>query len=298
MLPARDDLVSSDLLSFFVPSVLLRAEGLRFSATSASFVAGFVEDGAYLGLPLILMVALAVRAGWRRLEVRVAAIAGLVAAVLSLGGYLHVRGPTGVPLPWWPATHLPVLGLMLPARFVIYVFLAAGMLGAWWLSRARRLWLAWPLAALAVVALWPATGRNYWSGTPPLPPLFTQARYAHVFSSRDTVLVPPVGGGGDSMLWQAVARMRFRMASGYVVPPEAPDPYKSDPLYPTLTGGVRVPDQQAAAGSFITLNNITAAAVDAALPTAAPWIGILERLGWRAQTIGGVVVLRPAGAKP
>jgi hypothetical protein len=36
-----------------------------------------------------------------------------------------------------------------------------------------------------------------------------------------------VGIGGYSMLWQAESGLRFKMATGYLVLPEAPDPYKS-----------------------------------------------------------------------
>ena len=42
------------------------------------------------------------------------------------------------------------------------------------------------------------------------------------------------GFSGYSMLWQAESGLRFKMAGGYLVPPEAPDPYKPDPAYPTL----------------------------------------------------------------
>ena len=85
------------------------------------------------------------------------------------------------------------------------------------------------------------------------------------------------------MLWQAEAGLRFKMASGYVVPPEAPDPYKRDPAYPTLTSGARVPDVEGAAEFFLYTHHVTVAVVDPSLPQATPWIPILERLGWKAQ---------------
>ena len=83
------------------------------------------------------------------------------------------------------------------------------------------------------------------------------------------------------------------MASGYVVPPEAPDPYKDDPAYPTLTAGIRVPDMEGAAATFLYTHRVTVDVVDPSLPQATPWIPILEGLGWKARTVGGAVVLRP-----
>ena len=74
---------------------------------------------------------------------------------------------------------------------------------------------------------------------------------------------------------------------------EAPDPYKKELIYPTLTSGAPVPYQQLAARSFLSSHRVTVAVLDPGSPLAAPWISILQRLGWRANTVGGAVVLRP-----
>jgi hypothetical protein len=96
--------------------------------------------------------------------------------------------------------------------------------------------------------------------------------------------------------WQAEAHLRFRMASGYFVPPEAPDPYKHEPIYPSLIAGVAVPDQEGAAASFIARHGVTVAALDPSSPLSQRWVPILERLGWHARTVGGAVVLRPGAS--
>ena len=83
------------------------------------------------------------------------------------------------------------------------------------------------------------------------------------------------------------------MRRPYENSPEAPDPYKRDPAYPTLTAGYRVPDVEGAE-FFLYTHHVTVAVVDPSLPQATPWIPILERLGWKARTVGGAVVLRPA----
>ncbi|HEY8763759.1 MAG TPA: hypothetical protein VIM18_06205 [Solirubrobacteraceae bacterium] len=222
-----------------------------------------------------------------------------VIVVCSLGGHLHLGGATGIPLPWAAAERLPVLGLMLPARFILFGALICAVLAAMWLARASASAGArvgtWVLAALAVASLWPAIGRHYWRGTPNLPTLFTNAAFRRVISPTDTVLVLPVGIAGQSMLWNAEADLGFRMASGYVIGPEAPDPYKRFAIYPTLTYGAHVPNQSAAAARFLAAEHVTVVTLDARAAASSVWVPLLERLGWGPTTRDGVVLLRHNG---
>jgi hypothetical protein len=137
-------------------------------------------------------------------------------------------------------------------------------------------------------------GRRYWRYTKPLPALFTDARYRSTIGSHDIALLVPVGPRGYSMLWQAEAGLRFRMASGYLPPPESPNPYKRDPIYPMLSLGHPVPAVEQAARRFLAGHRVTVAVVDPQVPAARPWLGILERLGWSSARVGGAYVLRPA----
>ena len=292
----RTDHFSNDLLSFVIPTPIMKLGGLHFLSTSSSFSAGFVEEGAYFGLPLIAIMLLA---AWRwrgRPAVRVMLVTLIVVLVCSLGGKLQVDGNYTIPLPWAIMHRLPVFGLALPSRFIVYAFLIASVLAAMWLGAARWRVPAWGLAALSVAVLWPAVGRQYWHGTPDLPSLFTTAAYRKAIGPHDTALVLPVGGGGNSMLWQAEAHLGFTMASGYVVPPEASDPYKSDPIYPTLTAGAPVPNERAAAESFLSSHHVTVAVLDPNEPAAAPWIPLLRQLGWTATSEDGATLLRPRAA--
>jgi hypothetical protein len=73
--------------------------------TSAVFASSPVENGSYLGITLVVTVVASVLVLWRRSAVvRVAAIGGAVAWLLSLGGGLFIRSapgtsPSGLPLP-------------------------------------------------------------------------------------------------------------------------------------------------------------------------------------------------------
>lgn len=295
ILLGRTNMFSNDLLAFFVPNQLTALGGLDLLSTSKTFSAGIVEGGAYLGLPLIAMLLIGARAGWRRVEVRVMLVTLLVVLVCSLGGHLHIGGHDTIPLPWALAHRLPVLGQLLPSRFILYVALIVAVLVAVWLARLgprlRYRLIPWLLAAVSVAFLWPAAEHGYWRSVPDLPSLFATSAYRQAIRPSDTVLLLPIGGAGQSMLWQAQARLGFTMAGGYLAPAAA-DPYMHDPIYPTLTSGATVPNQQAAAERFLVSHHVTVAVLDPRMPTASPWIGILHRLGWGSQMRGGVLVLR------
>ena len=279
----RTDMFSNDLLAFVTPLPDIALGGSTFASTSSHFTAGWIEGGAYFGLPLIALICLGAVKRWRRLDGKVMVLTFAIVLICSLGDHLHVNGSASIPLPWAVGHHLPVLGLALPSRFVAYCFLIGGILAAIWLAQTTRRVVGWSLAALSIVFLWPAIGQGFWRGTPDLPPLFTNAAYRNVITPKDTALLLPVGGSGNSMLWQAETGLRFKMASGYVVPPEAPDPYKNLPIYPTLTGGAPIPDETGAAATFLYTHHVTVAVIDPTESTAAPWVPLLQRLGWKVR---------------
>ncbi len=296
VLPSLTDRFSNDLLGFVVPTDITRLGGLRFLSTSQMFTAGDVEGGAYLGLPLVAVILLSARAGWRRLEVQLLMGVLLIVAVCSLGGHLRVRGSESVPLPWAAVHRLPVLGQLLPARFVLYGSLIAAVLAAIWLSKRR--FAAWALALGAIVSLWPAVNLPFWHSRPDIPSLFTTTAYRRVLGPRDTVLALPVGIDGESMLWQAQAGLGFKMASGYVVSPEASDPYKGLAIDPARTYNAPVPGIVRAAARFISSHHITVAVLSLAGAASSPWPGILNQLGWGSVAEHGALVLRPNGLIP
>ena len=161
ILLARTDMFSNDLLAFVTPLPDIAVGGSSFASTSNHFTAGWIEGGAYFGLPLVVLIVLGALRRWRTLGGKVMALTFVIVLICSLGDHLHVNGSASIPLPWAIGHHLPVLGLALPSRFVVYCFLIGGMLSAIWLAEARPRVLGLSLAALSVVFLWPAIGQGF-----------------------------------------------------------------------------------------------------------------------------------------
>jgi hypothetical protein len=291
---------SNDLLSFIVPTQVTRLGGLHFLKTTAKFAAGFVEGGGYLGLPLTALTLLGLWGARRRRDLRMLGAMLAVVLVCSLGPRLHVDGSLGIRMPWSLVSHLPLLAVALPSRFVMYATLLVGMIVASALGRAPAEWprpavvASWLLAVAAVVFLWPATQLPFWHSRPDVPRLFTTAAGQRLIGSRGNVLVLPTGIYGSGMLWQAESGFSFTMAGGYVVPPQAPDPYKSWPIDVTLTYNAVGPDTELQAESFLVAHHITEAILSLQGIRISPWPKILAGLGWRSRAVDGALILRAA----
>ena len=215
--PAR---FPADLLNVVVPTetALVSTEGAR--ELSREFVANLAENGAYLGLPLLVVL------GWFAWQSRhqpgrrlVVALLGL-GIVAELGVALHVAGERIVPLPWALAAKLPALNNVLPVRFSMYVALASAVAASLWAASPRPArWVRVTLAGAAVVSILPAVPlaptvqRELWRHTPTRPAFFADETYRACFRPDEVVFVPD-GAGMDVTLWQAESSFRFRVANG------------------------------------------------------------------------------------
>ncbi len=227
---------STDLLNLVIPTRYQLFAPPEATRISNDFSVLFHEADGYLGLPLIVVLAVIVVLGRRDIRIRTAALGGLVALVLSMGGHLVVgASPTGIPLPWGLATGLPILEDVVASRFVIFTWLAVAILVGFGIQRAMRgpvRQVAPRLAAiaLALIVVVPA----------PLPsrpvaiPAFF-ARWEQEGMRPDaTILFAPFfrdGAGADPMLWAAIAGDAPRMveAYAYVPRPDGSAGYGPDP---------------------------------------------------------------------
>ncbi|MEU4368381.1 hypothetical protein [Micromonospora chersina] len=190
------------------------------------------EENSFFGPFLPLLAVLIVVRLWRRSLVRALAACGLLFALLSLGTTIVVnRHDTGVPGPYRLLAGVPLLDLVVPARFALVCVPVLGVLLALALDRVRRgavrTWAPWAGAvAAALLPLTPTPIRT----VPALPvPAFVAdgGWRAYVPPGRTLVPVPPVTGSAVSpaSFWSARTGLAFDTPGGYFIGPRsAADP--------------------------------------------------------------------------
>jgi hypothetical protein len=213
-----------DLAGFVVPNSLvwLSSEGSRHLTSGFSGYDG--EFGSYLGLPLLALLAFA---GWR-LRRRAALLWLLLgsAALFSLGPHLRVLGhDTGVLLPWVLPNHLPLLENAVPARFNLYIWLAAAALVVLLIDDLRnrpllgRRWLGGAACALALIPVIPALTASERVRIPAV--LAGGPALRRLAPKASTVLIVPSTNGQLGMYAQAQADFAYRIPDGGVFVPNA-----------------------------------------------------------------------------
>jgi hypothetical protein len=285
-------LFPADLLNLVVPTetTYVTTDGLR--SLSREFLGNSAENGAYLGLPLLVIL------GWfawqwrRRVAGRLLVVLLGLGLVAELGVALHVAGHRIVWLPWALAAKLPGLTHVLPVRFSMYVSLAAAVAAALWAASGRpSRWLRVTLVAAAVVALVPAVPRDLWRTTATRPSFFANGTYRACLFPGETIFVPEAAGMAAT-LWQAESGFRFNLANGSlnpVIPAGIPDREAAlAVLYGTVPGdsGPRV---------VRLARNLGATTILLDAERVAEWAPPLEDAGLRPVTVGGVQLyhLRP-----
>ncbi|PGH46055.1 hypothetical protein COO58_17770 [Micromonospora sp. WMMA1996] len=220
-----------------------RLDLASFSATARQTVAGDAhragllspnptEQNSFFGPFLPLLALLVVVRLWRRPLVRALAACGLLFALLSLGASVVLnRHDTGVPGPYRLLAGVPLLDLVVPARFALVCVPVCGVLLALALDRVRRsgtrAWAPWAGAvAAALLPLTPTPIRTV--PVTPVPAVVSGGGWqAYVPPGRTLVPVPPVTGAAVSpaMFWSARTGLAFDAPGGYFIGPHsATDP--------------------------------------------------------------------------
>lgn len=190
---------------------------------------GPVEENAFFGLPLlILSIAFAI---WLRglTIVRVAAVSGLVFAVLSLGPELVVwRHRTGIAGPWTFLDGLPLFDSVVPTRLSLVLVPIIGLILALAGDRLAAAEFSGRLVGIVamVVALIPLVPLPIPVHEAPTPPEFISsgAWRGFVPAGRSMVLVPlTTYADPTGMSWSARSNVEVPIAGGYFLGPGGPD---------------------------------------------------------------------------
>lgn len=213
-------IVGSDLLNFVVPTPVIALGGSTLSSESNRFVVG----GAYLGIPLLLIMGAYAIRNRRVGAARFLIAALLVCVVCSLGTRLQIADHKLLTFPWRLVSGLPGFEDAFPFRFTIFVSLVAGVMAALWIASTKGRIYARPfvLPVLAVAALVPAVWQSSFRAqavwTPERPAFFTEGLYKTCVPRGETLAIFPFGYFGDSVLWQGEADFWFRLAGDNLLP--------------------------------------------------------------------------------
>jgi hypothetical protein len=219
------DFFENDLTSFVTPSRQLLFHTAGSAAAAARYQGGVPEYLAFLGWPLIAVLAATALAFWRRPAVRAAAVTLVVLEFLSLGGHPLANGTfhPGVTLPWRWLEGIPALGSALPDRLSVVADGIAAALLAFGidLARAKTASLrpgAALVAAGAVIACLPLVPLPLpAAAAPPLPAGWSAAFAALRLPPGARVLVVPVPTAilTDALRWQADTGEPASLIGGY-----------------------------------------------------------------------------------
>ena len=298
----------ADLLGLVYPGAFVWLAPSGLTRTSAVFATSPVENGSYLGITLVVTVMVSVLLLWRRSPVvRVAAISGAVAWLLSLGGGLVVRAApgavlTGIPLPERIFTKLPLLSNTVPVRYSLYVSLFAGLVlalaldrihqrirdssGNWQRSSIGSAIVPGLLALVCLVPVIPSVPIRG-VGDPRVPVYFSSPALKRIAPDSVALLYPyPSSLTPQGQLWQAQSHLRFKMPGGYFLVPQPPGRtiafaltlgYNTDTLTArtliALAAGIPPPETPALRTALIVqlrawhVQNLLASTVGVARPT-------------------------------
>ena len=215
----------NDVAGFVVPSSAQFLHTAASAAAAARYQGGTSEYVAYLGFPLLFILACVAVAFWRHLAVRAAAVTFIVFAVLSLGGRLLLNGHEypNIPLPWALLSHFPIIESALPNRLSIFVDGAAAVLLACGIDFARkRLGNGPPAVGLVALAVAVTLASLLPRPLPESPAAGLPTGWNAAFSALHlrpgaTVLVIPVPTATltAALRWQAESGDRISLIGGY-----------------------------------------------------------------------------------
>jgi hypothetical protein len=222
-------------------------------------ISATAENGGYLGLPVVVMMALFAWKQFRSPQGRFLLAAVAVVLLLAVGGRLVVAGRLDVPMPWMLINNLPVFDNMLPSRLMAYLTLLAAVIVALWIAARPPGALRWLLPALAVLAIVPFPKPKDIVTSYYVSPFFTDNAFSRCLRPNETVLLIPQP---EQILAQTLAAYRFKLAGGYLGPGAIPDDYLDKETY-AISVGTFVPRRQIAKlGSFIAEKGVTSIIVE------------------------------------
>jgi hypothetical protein len=225
------DYYVNDPANFVTPSSYLLFHTSGMATTAAKYQGGTTEYLAYLGWPLIIVLALAAVLTWRRPAARAATLTLAVLVVFSLGGHPLIGGTLNpaVDLPWhWLENH-QLMASVLPDRFSIVADGVAGVLLAFGIDAARqrlaeRRWEPGFALSVAILCCLPLLPTPLPTGVKTPLPFGWESTFAALnLRPEAPVLIVPVPTNilTATQRWQAETGQPDSIVGGYFIGPGA-----------------------------------------------------------------------------
>ena len=285
----------TDLLELLIPTGTMMLGTLApLAAIGGRYSHGPVETGAYLGLPILLVVLWFLKSRWHRADARFLGVMLAIIYVMSYGSRLHVAGHELFGMPWKLLSRMPLIDSAFPARFSLYVYLIVALIASDWISEWRASHALKALAvALIVLFTIPNLHGSRWVHELDTPEFFRAGAYRNQIAPGATILVLPYGESGNSMYWQAETGMYFAMAEGHFPTPQS---FLAWPIVGSFLDGGKIPDESDQLNAFLATHNVTAVLFRQDDSSAPAWRAMLGASGAQVNAIDDVVFARPDAA--
>ena len=124
---------SADLLNFFVPTSANAIGNIGvLKSISETFPGNIFEQGACVGIPLLMIAVLWGRRHRRQFLPTLLLTMVAICCILAIGPFLHIGGHAVLPMPWLLVEKLPLLKSAIPVRLIMYAFLGLAVIFALW----------------------------------------------------------------------------------------------------------------------------------------------------------------------
>ena len=270
---------SADLLAFLVPTeTVMLGTARAATGITRTFQGDIYENGAYLGIAIVLFVEVFRQRYWRVPVGKFLTILFVVIMIAAMGPTLHVAGRPGISMPWAIVGWLPLISIALPVRFMMYAFLVLGvMIAMWFASLSARPLTKCVAAAVILVSIAPNPHASFWVSRLDIPAFFTDRTYANELEPREIILPLPWGQRGNSMYWQMQSDMYFRMAGGWTG--ISPFEFARMPVVKYFYGGIDLPEAGDQLKAYIARFGVRAVIADPKEANFPIWQRTLASLG-------------------
>jgi hypothetical protein len=290
---------STDILNFILPTPISEIGRYHLQRIALRFGGNYSEDGAYLGLPVVIICFYYLFKNKYKGYAKSLIILLFVLLVSTLGPYLHILGHSHlhfaghhprVLLPWIVATHTPLIKSALPDRFTLYITLITSTIVGLWLSiktTTKMTYIKYIFAFLAIAAILPNTSQYNWRSVS-TPKIFQPSLVGKYIKKNSNVIILPYGLLGPSMYYQYSSGMWFTQSEGYIG--YTPQVFATNHLVEAFISGNPEPTFKSDLASFCIRNNVSEIIIVTSI-TNTNLTNSLNSLGWKEQIVGNTVII-------